>query len=37
MLSYLSGGDAIKRVGVRHVATFNGASEVHDPQLTITQ
>jgi hypothetical protein len=30
MSSYLSRGDAIKRVGVRHVATFNSACEVCD-------
>jgi hypothetical protein len=29
MLSYLSEGVAIKRVRVRHVATFNGACEIH--------
>jgi hypothetical protein len=37
MLLYLSGGDAIKCVGVRHVATFNGACEVRDVQPPITQ
>jgi hypothetical protein len=37
MLSYLSGGDAIKRVHVCHVATFDGACEVCDPQPAVTQ
>jgi hypothetical protein len=37
MLSYLSGGDVIKHVHVCHVATFDGAYEVHDPRPAVTQ
>jgi hypothetical protein len=37
MVSYLSGGDAIKHVRVRHVATFYISCEVHDPHPAVTQ
>jgi hypothetical protein len=37
MLLYLSGGDAIKRLGVRHVARFNGVCEVRDLRPPVTQ
>jgi hypothetical protein len=33
----LSGGDAIKHVRVRHVATFYSACEVRDPHPAVTQ
>jgi hypothetical protein len=37
MLSYLSRGDAIKCVRVRHIVTFYGACDVRDPRPTVTQ
>jgi hypothetical protein len=37
MLSYLSGGDAIKCVHLRHVATFYGACDIRDPRPAVTR
>jgi LSD1 subclass zinc finger protein len=37
MLSYMSGGDAVKCVGVCHVTTFDGACDVRDPRPLTTQ
>jgi hypothetical protein len=36
-LSCLSGGDAVKDVRVRHVATYYGPRDVCDPRLVVTQ
>jgi hypothetical protein len=37
MLLHLSGGDAVKHVRVHHVPNFNGARDVDDPKLAVTQ
>jgi hypothetical protein len=37
MLSYLSGGDAVKRIRVHHVATCYGVHDVRDPCPAVTQ
>jgi hypothetical protein len=37
MLSYLSGGDAIKCVHIHHASTFHGTYDVRDPRPAVTQ